>query len=173
MIEKPADTEFAPAFKHYVERVTERDALVPLASQVGELQKLVAGIPADRETYRYADGKWSVRELFGHLTDSERVFGYRALCIARGEQVSLPGFDENTYAANANGNDRPLAQHLAELVGVRESHLVMLRSLDPAAVRRIGTANANPTSVRALAFVMVGHVRHHLHVLQTKYGIPG
>ena len=104
---------------------------------------------------------------------TERVIGYRAFCISRGEQANLPGFDENTYVANANGGTRPLAQHLAEWSLVREGNLVMLRSLDAAAARRIGTANGNPASVRAMAFVMVGHVRHHLNVLQTKYGIPG
>ena len=172
MIERPGEAEFAPAFARYVDRVSEADALVPLESQVGELRKLVSGVAAERETYRYADGKWSVRELFGHLTDTERVIGHRAFCIGRGEQASLPGFDENAYVANANGNARPLAQHLSEFTLVRESNLVLLRSLDTAAARRIGTANGNPASVRTMAFVLVGHVRHHLNVLQTKYGIP-
>ncbi len=173
MIERPVEGEFAAPFARYINRVTETNALVALESQPAELQKLVSGIAAERETFRYADGKWSVRELFGHLTDTERVIGHRAFCISRGEQASLPGFDENGYVANATGHARPLAEHLAEFIGVRESNLVMLRSLDAAAARRIGTANANPASVRAMAFVLVGHVRHHLNVLQTKYGIPG
>jgi hypothetical protein len=173
VIERPAETEFAPAFARYVNRVGEADALVALESQIDDLRELVAGIPAERETFRYAEAKWSVREMFGHLTDTERVIGHRAFCIGRGEQASLPGFDENTYVANANGHERTLAQHLEEFLAVRASNLIFLRSVDAETTRRIGTANGSPASVRAMAFVLVGHVRHHMNVLQTKYGIPG
>ena len=121
------------------------------------------------ERFRYAEGKWSIREVLGHLVDTERIMGYRACCVARGETASLPGFDENAYVANASFDACPLSGLLEELQHVREGHLAFFRHLDGKAWARIGAANAHPISARALAYVMVGHPRHHLAVLRERY----
>ena len=171
MKSRPAETEYHGSFKGYVARVPETDVVPVLESQVAELGRLAVGVPAARETYRYGEGKWSIREVIGHLIDSERVFAYRALCISRGDQVSLPGFEENDYAAAAHSDDRTLADLIAEFIAVRKANMFLFRSLTDAEWERLGRANENPVSVRALAFIMAGHVRHHIAVLRDRYGI--
>ena len=171
MIERPNDTEFAAFYKGYVSLVPESDILSVLDRQPGELSDLVSSVPANRETFRYAPGKWSIREVLGHLVDGERVFGYRAFCISRGEQKLLPGFDENDYVA-ASTSDRVPATDLAdEFTSVRQANLAALRRLDGEAWARIGNANGHAISVRALAFIMAGHMRHHVGILTSRYGI--
>ena len=169
IVERPSSSEYSAAFEGYVSLVPEADVMAALAQQKGELARALSPVRGEAERYRYADGKWSIRELVGHVIDSERIFGYRALCIARGEAASLPGFDENAYAANAPYGDYPLADLLAEFEQVREGHLFLFRHLSREAWLRVGTANANPLSVRALAFVTVGHARHHLAILRERY----
>lgn len=168
-VERPAATEYASAFEGYVSLVPETDVMTALARQKGELAQALSPVRGEAERYRYADGKWTLREVVGHVIDSERVFGYRALCIARGEKTSLPGFDENAYAANAPYADYPLGDLLDEFAQVREGHLFLFRHSSREAWVRVGTANSNPVSVRALAYIMVGHVRHHLGVLRDRY----
>lgn len=172
MIDRPAESEFAAFYRGYVSLVPEGDVLSVLEAQARGVPDLAATVPAERETFRYAPGKWSVRELVSHLGDAERVFGYRAFCIGRGEQVPLPGFDENTYVAESGADQRPLSQLAKEFALVRESNLAALRRLDAPAWKRLGNANGNPVSVRALAFIMAGHVLHHLGVLRERYGVP-
>ena len=130
---------------------------------------MLARVPAEIEQYAYADGKWTIREIIGHLIDGERVFGYRALCIARGEKQNLPGFDQNDYMLTAPYNHIELEDLLSELRLVRLSNMAMFRSLDQEAWNRVGTANGNEITVRALAFIMGGHVRHHMNVLKERY----
>jgi hypothetical protein len=170
-IERPVPGEYPAVFERYVARVPEADALVPLERQISEIRAALGGLPAERAGYRYAPGKWSVRELLGHVTDTERVFAYRAMCIARGEIASLPGFEENDYAANAGHDRYALGDLLAEFESGRRANLSMLSHLDETAARRVGTANGAPVSARAIAYMMVGHARHHLAVLGDKYGI--
>jgi len=169
VIERPKPEEYAPAFERYVSRVTESDVMAALSRQTEELPAALATVHGEGERYRYAPGKWSVRELVGHLIDTERIMAYRAVCVARGETASLPGFDENAYVANATFDDYPLPELLNEFVHVREGHLGFFRHLHPEAWLRTGLANHNPISVRALAWVMAGHVRHHMAVLQEHY----
>ena len=171
MTSRPADTEYAPPFSRYVSRVTEDDVLSLLESQAAQLSQLTSHITADREKFRYAPEKWSIREVIGHLIDSERVFGYRAFCISRGERVPLPAFDENEYIKQSHYDDRPLADQTVEFVAVRKSNVLFLRSLDDAAWEAVGTANNKRISVRALAYIMAGHVRHHFAVLGERYGV--
>ena len=160
-----------PSFSGYVSLVPEADALVVLESQADTIRRLASAVPAERETFRYAPGKWSVREVVGHVVDAERVFGYRAFCVSRGEEASLPGFDENEYVAESGFDQRTLAELVAEFAVVREANLAVLRRLDSRRLERVGTANGSPVSVRALAFIMAGHVRHHAGVLRARYGI--
>jgi DinB superfamily len=169
IVERPAATEYSSAFEAYVSLVPETDVMTALAQQKGELAAALSSVRGEAERYRYADGKWTIRELVGHVIDSERIFGYRALCIARGEKASLPGFEEKDYAANAPYGDYPLGDLLDEFAQVREGHLFLFRHLSREAWLRIGTANSNPASVRALGYIMVGHVRHHLGVLRDRY----
>jgi hypothetical protein len=169
--ERPTETEYAPFFAGYVSLVTEGEVLPVLEAQAGELRQLSAAVPAERETYRYEPGKWSLREVFGHLTDGERVFGYRAFCISRGEQASLPGFEENDYVARSGYDHQRLADLVSEFAAVREANLRFLRGLDAESWGRLGVANENPVSVRALAFIMAGHVRHHVGIVRSRYGI--
>lgn len=171
MISRPSDSEFAPYFLRYVSLVTESDVLSTLEDQSVDLMRLMAAVPPELETFRYAPGKWSVREVLGHLIDGERVFGYRAFCISRGESAALPLFDENQYVAAADYNTRPLAEIVPEFLLIRKSNLVFLGRLTDEAWKRIGTSSGKPISVRALAFIMVGHVRHHVNVLRTAYGL--
>src|SRR2546425_9042553 len=152
---RPLETEYAPAFQGYVARVSEDDILPALRSQVDALDLLLDRVTPERETYAYAEGKWSIRELLGHLIDGERIFGYRALCIARGETQNLPGFDEKAYMPNSPYASITLEDLLSEFRLVRLSNIAMLRNLDGAAWMRTGTANGAPVSVRALAYIMV------------------
>jgi len=166
---RPTETEYAPYYQGYVDQVSENDIMAVLRSEVDELDVLLARVPADKETYRYAEGKWSVREIVGHLIDGERVFGYRALCIARGETQNLPGFDQNDYMQTAPYHHIELEDLLSEMRLVRLSNIAMFRSLAEEAWNRTGIANGNAVTVRALAFIMGGHVRHHMNVLRERY----
>ena len=168
-MQRPLESEYAPSFQGYVAHVTENEILPVLRSQIDALDVLLDRVAPDRETYRYAEGKWSVREIIGHLIDGERVFGYRALCIARGETQNLPGFDQNDYMIAAPYDRIDLEDLLSEFRLVRLSNIAMFRTLDEAAWTRMGTANGAPVSVRALAFIMAGHLRHHMGVLRERY----
>jgi len=168
---RPLETEYAPDFQGYVSHVSEDDIMPALRSQIDALDVLLEHVAPERETYRYAEGKWSIREIVGHLIDGERVFGYRALCIARGETQNLPGFDQDQYMLTAPFDRIELEDLLSEFRLVRLSNIAMLRTLDENAWARMGTANGNPISVRALVYVMVGHLRHHMGVLRERYGL--
>ncbi len=172
MMARPSETEYAEFYRGYVGLVPETDILGVLDRQTGELRRVAAEVPPEKEGYRYAPGKWSVRQVFGHMTDAERVLGYRAMCIARGEARPLPGFDENAYVESAPFEVSDLRSLLREFAHLRESHVAMFGRLAPEAWLRLGNANGKDVSVRALAHIMAGHVRHHLGILASRYGIP-
>lgn len=174
MIEKPGPSEYAPFYAGYIAAIAalaDGDILETLETQTSDLRQLAASIPADRETFRYGEGKWSVREVFGHMIDAERVFSYRLLRFSRGDETPVPGFEENQYVAASHFDERPLADIVEELVLLRQANLRLIRSLAPEAWTRTGTANTHPVSVRALVFIMAGHVRHHLNILRDRYGL--
>ena len=168
---RPADDEYAPFFAGYVSLVPETEVLPVLAAQAAEIRALAGSIPPDRERFRYAPGKWSIREMLGHIGDAERVFGYRAFCISRGEQASLPGFDENDYVAEAAYDEHAVAQLAEDFAQLRASNLAVLERLAPERWSNVGVANGNRISLRALAYIMAGHVRHHLGVLKARYAV--
>jgi hypothetical protein len=151
--------------------VPENDVVPVLEQQLDELRALAAAVPPEREEFRYAPDKWSLREVIGHLTDGERVFGYRAFCISRGEAAALPSFDENVYVSRSGYALVPLAELLHEFVSVRRGNLALLRRFDAETWARVGTASNKPVSVRALAYVMAGHPRHHMAILRERYGL--
>lgn len=169
---RPAEGEYAPFYAGYVALVPEIDIVPVLETQIGEIRRFAAAVPPGRETDRYAEGKWSVRQVLGHLVDAERVFGHRAFCFSRGETAALPSFDENHYVAADDSDSIPLEELAGELALVRESNLAFLRRLDEGRWARVGTASGKSVSVRALAFIMAGHIRHHVRVLRERYRVP-
>jgi hypothetical protein len=166
-----ATAEYAPFYAGYVARVPGEDPLSVLEAQVAEIERLPAAVAEEREGYRYAPGKWSPRQVVGHLADAERIMVYRALAIARGEEGALPGFDEDRYVEHAGFDEIPLRQLADELLLVRRATLHFFRHLPEEAWSRVGTANGHPVSVRALAFILAGHLRHHWAIFAERYGI--
>ena len=165
-MQRPAPGDYAPHFQSYVERVPDGDVLVHLERQGRATCTLLAGLGEAKGSYAYAAGKWSVKRLMQHVVDGERLFCYRALCIARGEQASLPGFDEDLYAANDGSDGRFLTDIAAELASVRVATILLFRGFDGAAWTRRGTANGKPATVRSLPWILAGHELHHLAVLR-------
>ena len=170
-LQRPAAGEYASPFQSYVDRVPDGDVLAHLARQGEATRKLFSTVGEDKGRFRYADDKWSVKRVLQHVTDGERLFCYRALCIARGETTSLPGFDENVYAANDGTDDRRLADIVAEFASVRAATLMLFRGFDASAWLRRGTANGKPASARSLPWITAGHELHHLAVLRERYGV--
>ena len=166
---RPNESEYAPYYQSYIDQVSEADVLPVLRSQMDELDVLLGRVEPEHETHRYAEGKWSIRQIVGHLIDGERVFGYRVFCIARGEQQNLPGFDQNDYMMTAPYDRIDLEDLLSELRLIRLGNIAMMRTLDEEAWSRAGNANSNQVTVRALAFIMAGHLRHHMNVLRERY----
>jgi len=166
---RPEATEFAPFYAGYVAAVPEGDIINILRRGGDEWQSVLAELPEARGDHRYADGKWSIRQLVGHVSDAERIFAYRALRIARGDQSPLASFDENAYAETAGSDRRTLSALAAELRVVRESTVALLSSLPDDAWTRTGTASGKTVSVRALAYITAGHAQHHLKILHERY----
>lgn len=168
-MKRPHAKEYPEVFGMYISKVKGSDGLKLLEGQILRVQKEFSLIHADRETLPYAPDKWTPRQLVGHLCDTERIFGYRALCIARGDKHTLPGFDENEFVAAASFNERSLYNLLHEFSLVRESNTALFRTLSDAELDRRGMANNYLISARAIAYAMVGHVNHHLEILRERY----
>ena len=167
---RPDAAEVPPGLAGYVGKVREgEDIMALLESQLGEIRSAFERFPEARGTYRYAPGKWSVKELVNHLSDTERIFCYRALRFARGDVTPLPPFDENAYAMEMHADGRSLADLLGELSDVRRATLSFFRGLRGEAWTRRGIASGKEVSVRAMAYAIAGHARHHLEVLAERY----
>lgn len=167
---RPGVDEYAPSFAGYVARIAEdEDILAALARQLDEVLARLGSILDARGAYRYAPGKWSIKQVVGHLSDTERVFAYRALRIGRGDTTALPSFDDQAYVPEQRADDRTLAHLIDEWGAVRRATLALYRNLPSAAWYRRGIASDQPISVRALAYVIAGHVRHHLETLDARY----
>jgi hypothetical protein len=172
-IGEPEAGEYAPFFESYVARVRGRDIVTTLEEQAVTIRGVLAAVPEARAGFRYAEGKWTIREVVGHWTDAERVFSYRALAFARGEKAPLPAFDENEFARVAGHDAIPLGELDEEFQTVRAATLHLLRHFPDDAWRRAGIASGKPVTVRALAFIIGGHVAHHLAALRERYGVGG
>jgi hypothetical protein len=168
--ERPSPAEYAEYYERYVSRVPETDLAAALASDRDVLLGLLRSIPESRAGHRYAPDKWSVREVFQHIADSERVFGFRAFWFAREGGAELPGFEQDDFIRTAP-RETPLAELADELDHLRRGHIAFFEALGPEAWIRKGVASGNPISVRALAAILVGHSRHHAAVLRERYGI--
>jgi hypothetical protein len=167
---RPTAEEFVPAFADYVAEIGEgEDLLAVLGGQLDEALARLGGLPASRGDYRYAPGKWSIKDVVGHLSDTERIFAGRALWIARSERTPQPGFDDQAWVAMTGAERRTLADMIEEWGYVRRATLALLQGLAPEAWHRRGVAGDGPISVRALAYVIAGHTRHHLRVLEARY----
>lgn len=168
-IMKPTVHEYAPYFEKYVALVEEENIIEALKSSLDDTLKLLSGLEEEKANFRYAPEKWSVKEVVGHIGDSERVFAYRALCFSRNDKTNLPGFEENEYMANSNFDNLSFNYVLDELVAIRNSTIAFFNNLSDDAWLRTGTANDNEISVRALATIIVGHERHHVGVIRSRY----
>jgi len=168
------DDEYAPSYAGYVARAkgAGADVLAHLAAQGPRTSALLAAVPEARGGFRYAAGKWSIKEVVGHLADGERIMAYRALRIGRGDRTPLAGFDQDPYVAVAGFDARPLADLAAELAAVRAATVALLSHFDAAALARRGIASDNEISVRALAAIIAGHELHHLAILAERYHTP-
>jgi hypothetical protein len=168
---RPIENEYAEYYKRYINLVPEENILGVLESQIDVIRNTAEVISKDRETYRYESGKWSIREVFGHVIDVERVFGFRAFCFSRKELQPLPSFEQDMYIENGSYDQTELKELAVEFGELRKSHLYVLKRIDQNQWKQIGKASGYDVSVRALAYMMAGHVRHHLNVLDQLYNV--
>ena len=168
MITRPDSSEYGGFYADYIARVPEGNVLDFLAKQPGNFRQLLAGMADSDAAAEPAPGKWSVKQVLGHMCDAERVMGYRAMRFARGDETELPGFEQDDYVREANSNSRKLEELLAEFESVRKATVALFGSLPAGAEMRRGTANKNPLSVRALAYIVGGHAQHHYEALKAQ-----
>jgi uncharacterized damage-inducible protein DinB len=165
----PQRTEAAPYYYVYIDRVPDPDIVGALDRQSQETLALLSGISEERSLHKYAPDKWSIRQVLNHINDAERVFVSRAFWFARGFDTPLPSYDQNTCMSASEADTVSWAAHLEEFRVVRQATLALLRNLPEAAWARSGVASGNPITVRALAYLMAGHVAHHLEILKERY----
>ena len=164
------DLSTVPKFYHsYINQVKEEEVSNAIDANAQSVIEFLRSIPEEKWSYRYAEGKWSIKEMVQHIIDAERIFSYRALCFARGEKNSLPGFDENNYAAASKADNRSKDDLIHEFETVRSSISQLFASFDEAQLNAVGVANNNPISVNAIGFIIPGHVQHHMNVLKERY----
>jgi uncharacterized damage-inducible protein DinB len=168
-IQRPVPGEYNPYYDRYISLVPDGDLLELLQRQGGETVTLLRDISEEQSRFAYAPGKWTIREVLGHLTDAERVFTYRALTFARGDTAALPSFEENAWAEVSNATHRSIQDHIDDFIAVRAATLALFRGFTPADFARAGTASGNHITVRALAYITAGHERHHTQVLRERY----
>jgi hypothetical protein len=170
-IARPEGSESSAYYHRYIARVGDQGLSQQMMDQMREVERRFETVTDRQALARYAEGKWSVKEILGHLCDTERIFSYRLLRIARGDTTPLAGYDENAYVPAGRFDERPLPMLLAEFRAVRQSTAALLEGLPEEAWTRWGEANGDPVTVRALAYIIVGHVSHHLEVLRDRYGL--
>ena len=166
---KPIAGSYPAAFSNYTSKVKEDDVMSAFKNQQALMQTFFDNIPKDKEDFAYAPGKWTLKEMLQHIIDTERIFAYRALCIARQETQSLPGFDENEYASNSHAARRSWQSMTTELKLVRQSTELMFESFSEETLQLSGLANNNLITVDAIGFITVGHIYHHLEVINERY----
>ena len=166
---RPASGTYPSAFGTYVDKVEETDLLEAFDNQQATINDFFTSIPPEKHDYAYAPGKWTLKEIMQHLIDSERIFNYRSLCFARNETASLPGFEENEYAENSLASRRTWESLCDELKVVRQATNFLYQSFTEEMLNKQGVANDNPATALALGFATVGHVYHHVYVIETRY----
>jgi len=166
---RPEKKEYAEYYETYVSLVAETDIVSALQNQLAEIENLFAEITEEKGAHAYAEGKWSIKELVGHMNDGERIFSYRALRISRADKTPIEGFEQDGYIENSNFNAASLAYLLEEFALLRRANILLFKNLSADGWARTGTASGWEFSVRALAYIMVGHVRHHANILKERY----
>lgn len=166
---KPAADEYAPYYGKYIEAVPQESIIDTLGQQLNDTLSLLAGLTEEQGDHRYAPDKWSVKQLVGHIVDTERIFAYRALRFARNDKAPLAGFEQDDYVTNGGFDRRQLADIAREYEQVRRASIELFKSFDEDAWERRGKANDVEVSVRALAWIICGHELHHKAILKTKY----
>ncbi len=166
---KPALDSFPNYFHKYVELVTDDNLFDAMQNQLPIMESFLKNIDEDKSNYAYAEEKWTIKELLQHVIDTERIFNYRALCFARKETVSLPGFDEDYYATNSLANERQWIDLVHEFIVVRNSTIILFKSFAASALKLKGISNNNPFTVESLAWITVGHCTHHKIILEERY----
>lgn len=169
LISRPDPTEYLPMQYEYIQRVQTEDVLTMLEEQIVESLALLRALSEEQVMMRPAPGEWNIKEIIGHMADTERVFAYRALCFARGDQTPLPGFDQDEYMIDAHFSERSLADLCDEFAAVRQATLTLFRSFTPDIVLRKGTANNSMSSVRTWVYCCYGHEHHHMESIRTVY----
>jgi hypothetical protein len=168
-MDRPNQNEYTPYYNKYIDLVPEGDIFKILKKQIGDLEKLCKNIPSKKYLYRYAPEKWSIKEVVGHIADTERVMAFRALRFARNDNNNLPGFDQDEFVRQSNHNNIKLNDLVKGFTAVRQSNILLFKTFTDEMLIRQGVANEKIVSVRALIYVMVGHVTHHINVLKEKY----
>jgi uncharacterized damage-inducible protein DinB len=169
MSHRPNANEYAPYYHTYVGKVSEGELIQLLTAQIEDTLAIFAGISEEQGGYRYAEGKWSIKEVLNHLIDTERVMAYRALAVGRGDKTALPGFDQDDYVASFDANKRTVAEMAAEFKIVRQSSIALFQSFTDKMMQEVGTASGFPISARALAYIILGHELHHVGILKERY----
>ncbi|MBC8053052.1 MAG: DinB family protein [Sphingobacteriaceae bacterium] len=167
-MKRPQPDEYGAFYKRYIDTVGD-DIFKELTDQLINFPQFLRNIPVEKISYAYAEGKWTIKELLGHLIDTERIMAYRLLRFARNDSTSLPGFEENDYVKNAHFAELDFALLIEEFEAVRKANLYLFKSLNEEELNRKGEASNNPLSVRALLFIIVGHIKHHQQVLEERY----
>lgn len=170
-VPRPGTDEAAPYYQTYIAEVGGDNIGEQLVEQLSRIERLFSRLDDAAALSRYAPGKWSIKELLGHLNDSERIFSYRLLRISRGDSTPLPGFDQNPYVVAGRFDERPLIDLVAEFRAIRLSTVALTSGVPAEAWTQRGVASENPVTARALLYIIVGHVAHHLLVLQDRYGL--
>lgn len=168
-IARPDKSEYAPYYEKYMSLVPQGDVLALLGQQLESTLATLRGISEEQADSRYAEGKWSVKELVGHIIDSERIFGYRALRFARNDQTPLPGYEQDDYVNNARFGALSISALAEEFEHLRRANLCLFRQFDTETWQRQGEANEQMASVRALVHIIAGHEAHHMNILRTRY----
>jgi len=166
---RPAADEFAPYYATYVSKVADADILDVLREQGEVFRGLLARVPDEKRLFAYAEGKWTLAEAIQHISDTERVFAYRALRVARGDIISLPGFDQDNWIPTSEANARSLQSLVEEFTAIRAASVALFAGLPASAWDRRGTASNNPVSVRGQAFILAGHALHHEGIIRERY----
>ena len=166
---RPASSSYAAYYTNYIALVKEDDLMEGFRAQQQQIDTFLASITEEQSTQAYAPGKWTIKELMLHIIDTERVFGYRAMCFARGEKQSLPGFDENEFAAASKAVQLSWKDLLTQLQTLRASSISLFAGFDEEQLNASGKANNNPLSVRAAGFIILGHLYHHVNILKERY----
>jgi DinB superfamily len=166
---RPQASDYAPNFDKYIQQVPDGDFLEILESQLNQMNKTLGPLTEKQAAFRYAPDKWSIKEVLGHINDTERVFAYRLLRIGRGDQTPLPGFEQDDFVKTANSDKRSLTSLLEEFTAIRRASISLVRSLDDASWFRRGTASGKEISTLALAFIIAGHVFHHQAIFEKQY----